>query len=73
MILHHLHGTDIVRRDPLRGDAVLTSEEILPLDVEAIDLLALIEHLPGGLYLESRHPLEHITDVPITLLGKRGD
>ena len=62
MVLHHLYRAHILVAYAVGGNTVFAAEEVGALNIELVDVLALVLYLAGLLHVDSRHTFEHITD-----------
>ena len=70
MVLHDLHGTDVIVSDAVCRDAVFPAQEVVALDVELIDVYALVLYFPIVGHIDAGHTFQHVAYAPVLLLGK---
>ena len=69
MILHHLHRRHILMRDVVGGKSVLTSDEIVAVDIELVYRLPLILYCAVFFHLDARQPFDNIDNGIILRVG----
>ena len=70
MVLHHLYRAHILVAYAVGGNTVFAAEEVGALNIELVDVLALVLYLAGLLHVDTRHTFEHIANRAVLLLGE---
>lgn len=73
MVLEDLDGADVLVADAIGGHAVLAAEQVRALDVELVDVLALVRDLAALGDVDTGHALQHVANGAVGLLGETAD